>query len=99
MAVDVLDDTEVHKMLKLGFVFVFCCRDDSSFRLNSLGPLCFCQCLIRLTALTVIDICNLRLHKLRIIFNDTCCAMIALTIPDMQRRNELCVDQILLPPT
>ena len=55
MVVGEYDDREVHKMGKvvtrewrkarLEFASVSAFRDNSSFGLNILGPLCLCQCL------------------------------------------------------
>ena len=65
MVVGEEDDREVHKAgkvvtrvwrkaksAKLEFAFVSAFRDNSSFGLNILGPLCFWQCFLQLTFLS-----------------------------------------------
>ena len=59
MVLDEKDDREVHmvgmvvtkewrkaKSAEAGICIRFSCRDNSSFRLNSLGPLCLWQCFV-----------------------------------------------------
>ena len=63
----------------------------------------FYWCLLTFTSLSifVLSACLSELTNFnyiyQIIFNETCCPLLGLTIPDMQRGNELCADQILLP--